>query len=358
MLASALAWIRYLRTGRVSAYVLALCGAVFAMGCKEDCVLLAPLLIGLDLAVCGRGAFSRRALARYAPFALLGAAYLALALDPSAIADREYSLRSSLVARLAANFAALFWPRDVDALPPAAAWLGAGLLVALAAAARWGELERRWIALGTVVALCGLLPVLPAPDDMPIAGTRNAYPSAIGVAFLAAGLFELAWRRGALPPARLALAAGFAGWIAVQVAAVRSIERWRYQRHCHRFASLLDATRVEVLAHATAGEAVVIAPDIWNVLDYRCALSVFLGVEPSGVRIEDASLEALAESLLAGGELDPTSVAVFVSPADAAIARISSPAEVPWQRWQQVADVQADRGLGRTVPVVRISASH
>lgn len=357
ILASALAWVHYLHERRRSAYVLALAGAIFAMGSKEDCVLLAPLLMGLDLALLGRRAITPRAVVRYAPFALLGAVYLAVALRPSHWAESpggEYSLRMSLLRKLAANFAALFWPRAIDALPPAAAWAGAGLVLVLAAAAwRAGE-ERRWITLGTVVALSGLLPVLPGPDDMAVAGTRYTYPSAIGVAFLAVGLFELAWRRAPLWATRTLLVVIFAGWIAVQVASVRSVELWRYQRRCDRLASLLDGTRKTLLE--PLGTGVVVAPDIWNVLDYACALSVFLHVERSSILIEDVPLDSLRERLKTGGDLDPAANALFTSLGNADIARLSSADEAPWERWEAVAADQAKRARGATVPIVRVLA--
>lgn len=193
---------------------------------------------------------------------------------------------------------------------------------------------------------------------MAVAGTRYTYPSAIGVAFLAVGLFELVWRRAPLRAARAALVVGFAVWIAVQVVSVRSVERWRYERRCDRLASLLDGTRTTVLQHPGAGGAVMIAPDIWNALDYQCALYVFLDLAPGTVHIEYVPLAALRDRLTAGGDLDPAANAVFTSFGDAEVVGLSSADDAPWERWEEVAAEQAEFNRGGMVPIVFILAPH
>jgi hypothetical protein len=369
VLLSALAWLAYLK-GRGAAFLgLALVCAAGAMGSKEDCVVLGPLLVGIDAAWSGpRALRSRRALLRYLPFALLGAAYLAVAYRPWVWSRSpevgEYALTPALVPRLFANLLALFWPRVVREDELGAAWaLGGLVLAALLAWIGVREAARRragppLVALGLVVALAGLLPALPGPYVQ--AGTRLAYPSAIGVALLAGGLVELLWNARvvlAWPALRGLVAAGFAGWTAVQVLAVRSVESWRYAPRCRRLERLVETTDAVVLGplREHGGEAVVLGPAIWNAKDYVSALVVFLDVRPDEVELRwvpyDGRFPARLEQ---GGELDPGRGALYACERDGTMRRLGARETAPLELWEEQALHDEQRGRGHALAVVAL----
>jgi hypothetical protein len=295
VLLAALLWHRHVTTNARPAQVLALLASAAAMASKEDSVVLAPLLVGVDLCVNGRRALAPRTLARrYAPFVVLGLAYIAIAFRPSLWADMpgvdRYDLRPGLVAELFGNFALLFAIGQRHPAETSAAAVGAGaLLVAVfSAAAILLRGSRGVIWTGLAVALFALAPALPGPFQ--IAGSRYAYPASIGVAFLAGGIAASFARWTELRPARRALRACgaivLASWLGLQTAAIRSVEAWRYQRNCARLHNLIEGTREIALAlRGRESEVWVLAPDIWNPVDFECGVRLFLEglVAPAGL---------------------------------------------------------------------------
>lgn len=336
VLIAAVQWLTHVTTESRRSAVLAWTAAVGAMASKEECVVLGPLLLGIDACVHGTRAFRFRTLAqRYAVFALLACGYLALAFRPGLWSHRasvgRYEFGPDLVPRLLGNFALLFaigqgHPAETS---PAAVLLGGVLITALVAAAvRWKE-ERRLIATGLAVALFGLMPALPGP--FPIAGTRYAYPAVIGVALiagaLAAGFERWTAARKARAAWRGAAAVGFALWLGVQVAAIRSIESWRYASGCRRFRNLIESTGAAAISLRKESPAprrlAVVAPDVWNVSDYLSGVRLFLGGSalPAGVEWIPAAPDA--EALTApGGRFDRATVPLFASFDEGRIERL------------------------------------
>ena len=330
VLLAGLLWHEHVTTNARPAQVLALLASAAAMASKEDAVVLAPLLLGIDLCVHGRRALALRTLARrYTPFVVLGVAYLAIALRPSLWAHRPgvgYELDPGLAAELLGNLALLFAIGQRHPAETSAAAVGAGaLLVAvLSAAAIRLRGSRGVIGTGLAVALFALAPALPGP--FPIAGSRYAYPASIGVAFLAGGIAASFARWSGTQTAgralRPAAAVVLAAWLLAQAAAIRSIERWRYQRNCERFRGLIESTREIALAErGHSSEVWVLAPDIWNPVDFECGVRLFLEdlVAPAG--LEWLAVDDGARVLAA---LDATSGAApaFTSAGDGRLERL------------------------------------
>jgi hypothetical protein len=361
LLLFALAWDAYLLSARRSLYVLALLAALFAMGSKEDCVLLAPLALGLDLLRNGRQ-IRRGFLRRYAPLALLGAGYLALALRSSLLEAREYGAHGALLGKLVKNFAWLFWPRTLEQhdLPAWGLSAGATLLVLLGWLA-WSERRAAPVlALGLLLAVAGLVAVLPiAPEGF--ATQRLSYPSAIGVALLAAGLAQVGELRssGLGRGPRLGLGLGAIAlavcWSMVQVDAIRDVEQRRFERSGSRYRGALESTRSsawEALLAAGSGRALVVAPFV-NPQQYGRGLNVLMGVPRECLDLRyPPRAQVLAE--LAGWLASPGTL-VFAGTPSGPIERLETEADAPLGDWERQAGERERVGRGATLPVLEIS---
>lgn len=338
-----------------AAYVVALVALALAMGFKEDCVLAGALFLGLDLARDGLRGWSVKRVAPYALPALLALFYLRAALRPELWSERasvgQYAASWELVPKALQNLALLFWPRAtyVEGVAPRLVFAGAGLALFALFWLRRGE-GARLARLGIALALFGLLPAL--PGRFPIAGTRYAYPAAVGAALFVAGAFEGTWTSLAKRPARLALAAGLVGWIALECLALRSVLDWRYAARSERLRRMVESSR----ALLDARPALVVGPQVLNAHDYFLALCLWLEV-PRGSVSGDALAfdDALAERFAAGAELDPRRSALFACRRDGELFRLRSAAELPWDAWRELADEREHFGEGRTLPTVRLA---
>ncbi len=368
LLLFALAWDRYLVSGRAGPFWLAMLAALLALGAKDEGVLLLPLALGLDLFRCGRPRW-RPFLRRYALLAVLGGVYLVIAVRSSLLTARGYRPSAALVPKLVENYAGLFWlePLDQWNVPGWSLAAGALLLVALAYLG-WRERRRvPAIGLGLLVSLTGLLPALPLPVEG-YATQRHSYPSAIGVALLVAGLFEAgaraagSWRRA--PRLALGACAGLVGlaWLGAQVLAIRSVEQRRFEGICARFRNAIESTRELAweaqAASAPAGgasgrlRAVVIAPPA-NPLHYARGLHVLAGIPIECLDVRYLRVEQVLAGLEAGRWPAAVGERLFTGARDGRITRVD-PADVPRAAWEDLARLRARLGQGETVPVVEI----
>ncbi|WP_145192252.1 hypothetical protein [Planctomycetes bacterium Pla163] len=297
------AWIGYLsaRGSGVRSwiwYAVAVAALVAATASKEDSVLAGPLLFGIQVVREGwRSSLTPRSLAAYVPFAVVGGLYLSLAFDPSLWADRPgvggYAFTWGLVPRAAANLAVLPYPRRVpmDDAPGWMLWAGLALIVGVLAVglrARSDEARQspRALALGLVLALFGLLPVLPGPWGA-VAASRYSYPSVVGVALMAAACFH--WGvsgRSFVPRAAVFLMA--LGWVALHTWSVRSTLAWRFVRPSVEFQNLVEQT-FETLEASPRAAVLFVAPPLWNPLDHERSAVAF--GEPGRIHSERVELD-------------------------------------------------------------------
>ncbi|MEW6074104.1 MAG: hypothetical protein AB1726_16095 [Planctomycetota bacterium] len=336
-------------------YALALLALMLAMGFKEDCVLAGPLFLGLHLARNGwRSVLRRRSLLLYAVPAALAVLYLRLALQPSLWADRlgvgQYRFAPALLPELLQSLAWLFWPRRVDAASWTMASAGVGLAVLAGVALAGIRVRRRFplVLLGLGLTICGLLPVLPGPFAIP--GSRYAYPASIGAALLLAGLFGIlwSWRPGAVWRTALVLA-GLA-WSTGNGLSIRAVEGWRFDRACARLERMVESSRPAM----SLPEATVVGPALFNAHDYMLSLALWCGVADRDLSIEWASAgEELLARLAPGGDLDPRVHAVFGVQPDGEVVRLGSAGGALAEQWAAMARDHDERGLGRTVAVLR-----
>jgi hypothetical protein len=368
VLVATLAWDHFLVEGARRWFWIATASAMLAMGSKEDSVMLAPLLLGLDRIRNGR-AWGHGFVRRYAGFAALGAVYLAIALRPvnwpGSQHGGRYDLRLELVPKLIANLAILFWPRSFD---PDRGWTLA-LLGGIAILVSLGALTWRWrktsplVGWGLLVCVFGLLPVLPGAYPV-IAQQRFAYPSAIGVALIAGGL-ATALQDAVLPlgadgTRRLAVAAlaVFATWIAVQVVSVRSAEQWRFERHCTHFRNAMRSSEIAFAgASSRTGaprSAVVLGPDIWDPEDYVAGLHAIVGLPKECVSIRYLSIEDVLRKIDEEAWLATSATSVYVGDPDGSISPVRRREDLPLQLWARIATDYSTRGFGRTIALVSI----
>jgi hypothetical protein len=365
VLLATLAWDRFLVEGARRWFLVAVVCALLAMGSKEDSVVLAPLLLGLD--GMRNGALWRRGFVRrYAGFAALGAVYVAIALRPAnwpgAHHGGRYDLRPELAAKLVANYALLFWPRSADfgRIPIPAVLAGVVLLAVLGGFAWRFRRSSPLVVYGLVVSVFGLLPVLPSSLPL-IAHQRFSYPCSIGIACLASG-FAIALQDAASRPAatrrrRLGAAAllSFAAWIAIQIGSVRSIERWRFDRHCARFENAMRSSATAFSgASGTAVRAVVVAPGIWDPEDYVAGLHVFVGLPKDRASMRYVPVEDVLRVLEEEAWFTAGDTAVLAGDADGSISAVRSREELPVSRWERIAAEYSTRGFGRTVALVEV----
>jgi hypothetical protein len=361
LLLFALAWDAYLASRRRWHYALALLAALLAMGSKEDCVLLAPLALGLDRLRSGHQV-QRGFLRRYAPLALLAALYLALALRSSLLEAREYGAHGALLGKLVKNFAWLLWPRPLEQhdLPAWGLLAGAALLLGLGWLA-WRERRRvPVLGLGLVLAVAGLLVVLPiAPEGF--ATQRLSYPSAIGVALLAAGLVQLGDVRSCGLGRGLRLGLGGAAillavcWSTLQVDAIRDVEQRRFERSGARYRGALESTRRsawEALLAAGSGRALVVAPFV-NPQQYGRGLFVLMGVPRECLDLRYPPQEEVLAELPAW--LASPGTLVFAGTPEGPLVRLESEADVPAEDWQRQAAERERVGRGATLPVLELA---
>jgi hypothetical protein len=115
-------------------------------------------------------------------------------------------------------------------------------------------------------------------------------------------------------------------WCALQIGATRSVERWRYDRDCARFARLLDGTRAAARElEGSSKRFAVIAPSIWKPEDYQCGVALFASEASSSGEVEWIERgEASRSALSPGGRLDPARVAVFTTGDDGRVVRITA----------------------------------
>jgi hypothetical protein len=344
MLLTGIAWHSYVNSPARVTYLLSLLALAGAMASKEDCVVLAPLLIGIDACVQGARAFRPRAFARrYAAFAVLACAYVALAFRPSLWSDNpdigRYGLGPELPARLLGNFALLFAIGQTTTADTNAALVAAGaaLLAALALAAWHLGAAGRVIWTGLAVSLVGLAPTL--PGQLPLAGTRYTYSAVIGLSLIGGGLAScfVRWTKTLRCGSRLRVSAAFALalWLGLQLAAVRSVESWRYERGCARWQRLVDTTRSTVLAlrsePSPPSSLAVIAPRIWNPADYANGVRFFLGDLVARAEIE--WFETARDHSMLAGHLDPARIPVFTSSADGSLQPVDAGGLDELQSW-------------------------
>ena len=284
VLLSGICWWRHLDSSSARArwtwYLAALLALFGAAASKEDCVLAGPLLIGLHVMHGGWREFLRpRSLLRYAPFALVGAVYLAIAFDPTIWSSRpgvgEYRFSLRLFPRALTNLAALAWPRHILA-GVAPSWMlpaGASIFAALVGVARPGRARwQRLLLFGLTMTLFGLLPVLPGPWEA-VAASRLGYPSALGVGFIAAGLVDGTVAH--LPRVgRGAAAVALVIFCAVHAWSVRSTISWRFVAASHDYRHLIEST-LETLDASATGSVLYLAPPVWNELDHERGAIVF-----------------------------------------------------------------------------------
>jgi hypothetical protein len=289
VLSSGVCWWRHLsadsaraRWAWYTAALLALLGAALS---KEDCVLAGPLLIGLHVVHSGWRAFLRpRALSSYAPFALVGALYLAIAFDPTIWSDRpgvgEYRFSLALIPRAFTNLTVLAWPRHV-VTGVAPTWMlpvGVAAFATLVALARSGHARwQRLVWLGLATTLFGLLPVLPGPWEA-VAASRLGYPSAIGVGLIVAGLADGACAFSPRVGGRLAFV-GLVLFCTVHAWSVRSTVAWRFTDASHDYDRLMSAT-FRALDSSATGSVLFIAPPVWNELDHERGAIAFAAGRP------------------------------------------------------------------------------
>ena len=373
ILLAALAWDRHLVEGARRWYFFALAAAVLAMGSKEDSVMLAPVLLGLDWV--RNGTLRRRGFVRrYAAFAAIGAAYLAVALRPANWPGSQhggrYDLRPELAPKLAANFALLFWPQAADPgrIPTPAVLAGTAILALLSVLAWRARRASPLVSFGLVVSVCGLLPVLPGPLPV-IAQQRYSYPSSIGVACMAAG-FAILLRDGvartAATDGRESGGAGarglgasalvlFIAWIGVEIVSVRSIERWRFSNHCARFENAMRSSAIAFIGSSEAAKrALVIAPEIWDPEDYAAGLHVFAGLSKDRVSMRYVPVEDALSTLDEESKLSAEDTVVYAGNSDGSIFPVRRQEELPVSRWEGLATQYSTRGLGRTVALVEV----
>lgn len=370
VLLATLAWDVFLVEGRRREYWIAIACAILAMGSKEDSILLAPMFLGLDRLRRGPS-WSHGFLRRYAVLIALGLAYLVVSLRPELWAGSHigvgYDVRLELLPKLVSNYAILFWPRHVR---PDQAWtwaLPAGLLILLIlAAAAW--VQRRaspLIAYGLLVSVCGLLPVLPGPFRT-IAQQRYAYPSAMGAAFLAAGIalaLENAVKRCDPVVRRRARAAGLlvlVAWTTVQVLAIRSSERWQFERKCVRFENAMNSTKSALLeARALNGPPVsirVLEPQIWDPYDYALGLHALAALPTESIELRLMPIPEVLERLGEEKWLSNRAIGVWIGHSDGSISPARRIEDLPVAEWERIANGSAERGPGRPIAVVTITA--
>ena len=366
VLLAAVAWDAWLERGGAARYLAALAALLVAMGFKEECVLAGPLFLALDAARNGwRRLLSLRHLRVYVPFALAAAAYLAVAFRPSLWEESgdvgEYGIGLGLVPELFQNVAWILWPRATEMADwgyPSAAVGAAVMAVALLFASRAKtEMGGRAAGVGVAVLVCAMLPVLPGP--FAVAGTRYAYPGAIGVALVVGGMGAWVWARvGGLPrgsraAARSLLAGGLAAWLAVQVLSLHSVERWRFEAKCDRLSTLVETSRA--LPDRPAGApAIVLGPAVRNAHDYVTALRVWLDLPPHRVSLAWEELAGLDTHLEFGGALDARLGNVFACQPSGEVAPLTSSSVAPWALWEEQAASHEERGRGRTIAAVRV----
>lgn len=364
LVAAGIAWDVFLTTGgdrpihRASAYVAALGFLVVSAGFKEDCVLAAPLFLGLDLLRNGwRGVLSVKAQLRYAPLAIFAATYLGLAFHPSLWADLptvgRYEFHLALIPELFCNFAWLAWPRKLDT----GGWtvtsveIGLTMAVGIALAGWYWRRREPLLLLGLFIALLGMLPALPGP--FPVAGSRYGYAGSIGAALMIGAGFGLLWKWRSGTGFRTLLVVTLLGWVAANGWSIHSTEQWRFGINCARLEKMVETSGPV----AERAGSVVINPAVPNAHDYLYALLIWHGLERENVTTEMAPHgPQLFARLEPGGDLDPTVHAVYGCRGNGEVFRLHSPADALVEQWAAEASRREWYGKGHNVALVRVTS--
>jgi hypothetical protein len=146
-------------------------------------------------------------------------------------------------------------------------------------------------------------------------------------------------------------------WLGAQVFAIHSVESWRYERGCAHLRNLVESTRsvlIALRADSSSGPTVaVLAPEIWNVSDYRAVVRVFAGELATPTSVEWFASSAESRALVApGARLDPASVPVFTSFDEGHVQRLDARgADAFLSRLAESPRVYAGKSSGR-VPVI------
>ncbi len=363
VLACVTSHVLHLQTGRLRHFCASLVFMAGAMCSKEECVVLALFLPAVEAAWGGwRSLWRKASLLRYGAFALLAAAYLAVAFRPELWQEAggvaRYELGADLFPRLARSLGWLFWLRPFHegaATAPCALPAGVALAVCALLAARRMGAHGRLLLVGLAVALGGFLPLLPGPFE--IVAKRYAYVSSIGAALMVAAVLAWLLQRVRARFGRGALLIAFLAWLALQMVAIHAVEGWRFERSCARFRGLMESTRAEVVGPAGGQGGVVVSPIIWNVQDYLSGLYVILDLPRSVVSIEAVPWpDRFTERLLPGNDLDLAACRVFACRGDGLLRRLTAAKDAPVDWWNQQARDREKLGQGRTIALVRFLA--
>jgi hypothetical protein len=144
-------------------------------------------------------------------------------------------------------------------------------------------------------------------------------------------------------------------FVAAHGAAARSVEAWRFGNRCARMRNRMTGTELRVLPSARAhGEAVVIAPAIWNPIDYRYGVLALLAQPVESVTLDFVPWrEGFERRLTPGGELDLEEARVFTTRDDGEVVPLQDVSAAPLARWEASARANAALGYGPAIAVFR-----
>ncbi|MFT7617966.1 MAG: hypothetical protein ACI97A_001605 [Planctomycetota bacterium] len=360
-------YLHYLSKRKWSFFLATIVCMIGAMGCKEDCVVLGPILIALEIHARGwRSLMSKEALTRYGVLLALGLAYLSVAYRPELWADRpdvgHYDVGFGIVPKSLRSVGVLFWPRRIVESEFSSWSFWAGLLLTTGVIILgWCDRQRRgtyFVALS--ICFVGMLAVLPGPD--PIVAKRYVYVSVIGAAMLLGlgfdAIHEWATKRNLIRLQWITIS-GFVLWIVVQVMAIRSLDQYHFGPAGERTRALVDGTRNQILpllqkSNFSEGKVVFISPMIWNELDYLPMVSVLLDFPKKRMAYTVEPFdETFIKRLKNGGDLALATHAVFFQVKGGPIRRLENLADAPIDAWRERSKVRAGEGKAETLAVIR-----